>query len=101
MINLTFNFFNETMNFSVSNREVHYKDKVWAKGIRCIPKDEEFVKKILMMRNKVPSKLITMFNLSKEDQAEYDNAKTDEELAQIIIKDCSKKGVKLIKREDK
>jgi hypothetical protein len=38
-------------------------------------------------------------SLTKEEQEEYDNAKTDEELAELCIKDCKMRGAVLQKRE--
>lgn len=100
MIRLVFNFQREVMRFKVEDRNIYYTDRKWSAWIRCIPKDEDFIKKILLSRNKIPKVLIQMFNLSKKDQEEYDNAKTDEELADIIIRDCKMKGVILTSREN-
>lgn len=87
------------MNFRIEDRNIYYTDRVWKNEMRCIPKDEEFIKKIRESRNKLPSKLISMFNLSQKAQKEYDNAKNDKELALIIIKDCQNRGLKLLKKD--
>ena len=102
MIALSFLIQRETMHFFVKDRQIFYTDRLY-KGllIRCIPKDENFLQAIRNSRNKLPQSLITMFNLSKEDQAEYDAAKSDDELADIIIRDCKNKGAKLILRESR
>jgi len=100
MIKLIFLAGKDMMNFRIEGRNIYYSDKVWKNEIRCIPKDEEFVKKIIMSRNKLPKNLIKMFTLSEREQKEYDDAKTDEELAENIIRDCKLKGLVLIKRED-
>lgn len=100
MIKLSFMQGREIMNFRVQDKFIYYNDRIWKKEIRCIPRDEEFVKKIRESRNKFPPKLLNMFNLTEKAQAEYDNAKDDKELAEIIIKDCLKKGLKLIKQEE-
>lgn len=85
------------MNFMVKEKEIYYTDKIWKNWLRIIPRDEEFMKKIIASRNKVPKQILTMFNLSEEDKKEYENAKDEDELAEIIIKDCKLKGLKLIK----
>ncbi len=36
---------------------------------------------------------------SKEDLEEYNMCKTEEELASFVIRDCKRKGAKLIKKE--
>jgi len=101
MIKLTFQSGREVMNFRVENRFIFYSDRIWNNEIRCIPKDEKFIKKIRESRNKLPPKLLTMFNLSKKAQEEYRSCKNDAELAAKIIEDCKKKGLKLLKREAK
>ena len=100
MITLSFLIQRETMHFFVKDKQIFYTDRLYNGAlIRCIPKDEHFLKAIINSRNKLPQRLITMFNLSEEDQKEYDNAKSDDELADIIIKDCKDKGASLIQRE--
>lgn len=99
MIKLAFLHGREVMNFRIEDRCIYYSDRIWKSEIRCIPKDEQFIKKVRESRNKFPMKLITMFNLSEKAQQEYDNAKTDEELAEIVILDCKKKGLKLIDKK--
>jgi len=58
------------------------------------------VQKIKMSRNKLPIQLAKMFTLTKEEQAEYDSAKSDDELATIIIRDGRSRGCKLELREE-
>ena len=93
-------FGREVMRFSIRDKEIFYQDRIWKDAIRCIPQDEDFIKKIRESRNKYSNKLIEMFTLSKAAEDEYNLAQTSEELSQIIIKDCHKKGIKLLKRED-
>lgn len=100
MIALSFMIQREVMHFFVKDRQIFYTDRLYKNNlIRCIPKDENFMRAIINSRNKLPRQLIDMFNLSKKDKAEYDNAKTDEELADIIIRDCKNKGAILEERK--
>lgn len=99
MIKLVFLNNREVMNFEVVDRNIFYYDRYWIKKIRCIPKDEEFIKKIICSRNKFPTQLLSMFNITEKAQKEYDEAKDDEALADIIVFDCQKKGLTLLKRE--
>lgn len=96
VIYLSFSHNKEIMNFAVKDREIYYKDRIWKGGIRCIPKDEEFIKKILLSRNVIPNQLVRMFDLSAKDKEEYDSCKTEKELAEKIISDCKKQGLILI-----
>lgn len=96
MIKLTFLNQRELMNFKVIDRNIYYSDKVWKTSIRLIPRDEEFIAKIRNSRNKYSTKLIEMFTLNAKQIAEYESAKTEEELANIIVKDCKKQGLRLL-----
>lgn len=89
----------EVMTFIVKDREIYHTSKAFPERLRCIPKDEQFIKKIRESRNRLSPKLIDMFNLNEKQQEEYNEAKTSEELAEIIIKDCKKKGIILLNRE--
>ena len=52
--------------------------------------------KVIMSRGKFPHFLIEMFTLTVKDKEEYEAAKTDDDLAEIIIKDAKGKGCKLL-----
>lgn len=96
MIRLAFLINREVLNFAIQDKVIKYTDRKWGKWIQCVPKDPYFIMKIRMSRNRLPSFLINLFNLSDEEQAEYDAAKTDEEIAEIVKRDALKKGCKLM-----
>jgi hypothetical protein len=96
MIKLSFSHNREILHFAVRKREIWYRDRIWANGIRCIPKDEEFVKKIVISRNKLPSYLLKMFDLPEKDRLEYEACNTEGELADKIKEDCKMNGLILI-----
>lgn len=88
MIKLCFLIGKDVFYFKVDKRIIYYTDKNYQNNfIQCIPKDMNFINKIIASRNKLPRQLINMFTLSKKDQEEYDNTPTDEGLAENIIKD--------------
>ena len=99
MIRLVFTINRETLQFVIKAKTIYYADRKWGSYVQCVPKDPNLVKRILMSRNKIPLTLIKLFDLNDKDQAEYDNAKTEEDLATIIIKDCKLKGCKFIRKE--
>lgn len=99
MIKLSFMFQTQILNFKIDGRNVYYTDKVWKDWLRIIPRDENFIRKIRESRNKIPSWFIEKFTLSEQDRKEYEEAKTEEELADRIIIDCNKKGLVLLKKE--
>ena len=98
-INLAFTVNREVFQLKIINKEIFYADRKWNSEIRLVPKDEKFIMKVRLSRNKLPAHIIEMFNLTKLEQEEYDNAKDEEELAIICITDARKKGAKLLKRE--
>jgi len=96
---LIFTINREAFRIDIENKKISYIDRKFNRLITLIPRDEDFIKKVICSRNKIPSNFIDLFNLTKEEQAEYDNAKTDEELAEVCIKDCRTKGAILLKKE--
>ena len=93
-IRLVFSFNREVLQFVVLDKEIFYSDRVWKNWVRIIPKDPSIKRKLIMSRNKFPKHIISMFDLSKKELEEYKNAKDDEELVEIIIKDACKRGCK-------
>ena len=89
----------ETFYLVVDKKVVWYKDRKWNKAIRCVPKDEDFIRKIIASRNKYPQELITLFELNEEEKKEYENAQDDVEISEICIKDVRKIGGKLVNVE--
>ena len=94
MIFLSFQYNRENLNFVVKGREIFYTQRKFAKGtwIRCIPPPENFFKIVAMSRNTIPPMLINMFKFTEEEIKEYNEAKDEEALAQIIIRDAKQKG---------
>lgn len=52
--------------------------------------------RITMSRNAIPSNMINLYALPKVDIDEFDSAKTDEEIKEIVIRDAKKQGAKLV-----
>lgn len=100
MIRLSFTFNREPMNFVVHNREIFYTDRIWKGWIRCVPRDENLIRKVTLSRNKIPSQLLRMFTLSEKEKEEYNLAENDNAMADIIIKDAKNKGLKFEWRKD-
>lgn len=96
----------ELYEIIIKGKKVYYRDrKVGANPIQMIPKDPRVCKRILTSRNRIDKKLIEQFELTKEEQKEYDTAvKQDskgieERLAEICKKDCLKSRSILQKEE--
>jgi hypothetical protein len=100
MIKLMMMINREILNFTIENRIICYRDRVWKTAVQVLPKDDKLIEKIKLSRNRIPEVLIKLFNISKEEMEEYNNAKTDSEIADLIIRDGKGKGCRLIKREE-
>lgn len=87
------------MQFNIKGKEIWYADRIWKNSVRCIPPDERLHTKIILSRNKIPAILERMFEMNEQERQEYENAKTEDEIADIIIKDAKSKGCVLINRE--
>lgn len=60
------------------------------------PNISEVKKQILFSRNKLPAWLENFFIITPQEQAEFDNAKDEESLKEIILKDAKKENCKVI-----
>lgn len=94
----------EIFQIIINGKKVSYKDRKLPQPIQMIPKDKRVEKAILTSRNKIDKKLIEQFNLTKEEQEEYDSAIAsgndfEERLSEICKKDCQKSRAKLLKEE--
>lgn len=98
MIKLVFTYNREMMNFIIQKKEIYYSDRKWNNWIRCMPPPENFVKTVALSRNKIPKFLIDLFKFTPEEIEEYNNAKSDEELAEIIKRDAKSKGIIFMKQ---
>jgi hypothetical protein len=53
-------------------------------------------REVLKSRNTLPAWLMDLFTITPSEQAEYEGAKTEEDLKEIIIKDAKKEDAKII-----
>ena len=100
MIKITFSINREIFRITINDKCIWYSDRKWNKAIRLIPKDEDFLKKIMLSRNAIPSQILTLFQLTDEELKQFNDAKDDEALAEICITDAKKKGALLIRQEE-
>lgn len=91
------------IKFEVDGLKVKYFDDIWKDGLLIMPLEEPSVKlqvkKMVSSRKKSVSAvglLIVDANQGK-NQEEYNNCKTEEEVAEIIRKDCKLKGLVEVK----
>jgi hypothetical protein len=88
----------EPLNFVIKEKEIYYTQRKFVGGnwLRCMPPPENFILKLKMSRNRFPSFLADLFKFTPEEIAEYNNAKTEQDLANIIIRDAKSKGCVLV-----
>lgn len=99
IIKLAFIINRESFRIEIEGKNIYYTDRRWERSIRLIPRDKDFLKKILFSRGKIPPIIKDLFTLTKSEQEEYNNAKDTVELANICIRDCKRYGAKLLKKE--
>ena len=103
MIYLVFQYNREPLNFVVKGKEIYYSQRKFGGGIlvRCIPPPENLMRVIAMSRNKINASLINMFKFTDEEIKEYNEAKDEEALATIIIRDAKSKGCIFVSKMNK
>lgn len=94
VINLSFQFNREPLNFIIKEREIYYSQRKFGGGIliRCIPPPDNLIKAVAMSRNRINLNLINMFKFTEEEIKEYNEAKDENALAELIIRDAKSKG---------
>jgi len=98
MIKLQFSYNKEMMFFLVKVKEVYYTDRKWNAWIRCLPPPKDFLLTIQKSRNKIPAHLAELFEYTNEELEQYAKAGTENQIADIIVKDARGKGLRLINR---
>lgn len=100
MIQLVFAVNREILNFLVKEREIFYTDRKWRSWIRCLPPPKNLIQTVKMSRNRIPPFIADLFTFNDEEMEEYESAKTEREIADIIIKDAKLKGCKIVKDQE-
>lgn len=88
----------KVVSFEIDNKNVRYYDDFWKHGIQIHPYPKEIVKTMLKSRSgnlQAMGLLIHDANTGKNLE-EYEACKTDEEVLEIIRRDCKIKGLKEI-----
>lgn len=99
MIKIQFTYNREVLSFLIKGKEIYYTDRKWRSWIRCLPPPKDFIKQVRMSRNRIPESLIDIFKFTDEEMAQYEKAKTEEELADHIVFDAKLRGCKLLSRQ--
>lgn len=90
----------EIMTFLIINKTILYTDRKFGMVIRILPKPRNLLLTIAKTRNRVPKTIANLFNFTKEEMDEYNNAKDVDELTDIIVRDGKKNGCVLVAKGD-
>ena len=87
------------IRFVIVGKTITYRDDLWPSGIQIMPENLSLIQKLLGSRK---PNLITMAHLiidsNKGDNLkEYEKCNTEQELADMIRKDCTNKGLMEVK----
>jgi hypothetical protein len=98
MIKIILSYNRETMNFIIKDKEIYYSDRKFKNWVRCMPPPENLAKIIAMSRNRIPVFLINMFHFTEDEIKEWNEAKDESAVADIVIKDAKSKGCILVSK---
>ena len=89
MKRLLFTMGHEVILFDVNNKVVSYRDRKFPRGVQFIPKDHEFIKRVIFSRNAISKQLITWIEDSNSGKnlAEWEACADDDAVAEVIKKD--------------
>ena len=62
MLRLIFTYQHEVILFDIDNKQIRYRDRKWPLGINFIPRDMDFMKKVIMSRNKISNEMLRWIN---------------------------------------
>ena len=94
MIRLLFTYEREILIFEIENKVIVYRDRKWQTGIKFIPKDVDFVKKVIFSRNALSQNLIKWIAEANSGKSleEWQACKDDEAVSEIVIRDAKSRG---------
>lgn len=85
---------------TIEEKKILYWDKlqgeIWGGPLQYLPPDPKIQQKIQMSRNKIPAEFADLFFIPKWEMEEFEKAKDENELKEIVIRDCKKNGCKLV-----
>ena len=67
-IKLAFTINKETFRIEIVGKNIWYMDRRWDRSIKLIPKDEDFLRKIIFSRGKIPPFIKDMFAHTNREQ---------------------------------
>lgn len=104
MIKMLFEKQNQFFIITIEKKIIKYWDKangtLWGGPLQYLPPDySNNIKKINSSRNKIPYFFIDLLKVTEEELKEFEKAKNDNELSDIVLRDAKINQCKLIKIE--
>jgi len=100
MIKLMFEVRGQYFVITISNKKILYWDKEegkrWGGPLQYLPPDPTANMKIDMSRNRIPALYKELLKITPEELKQFNAAKDDNELKDIVIKECKDKQCRLI-----
>jgi len=90
----------EILTFLIIDRKIYYTDRKIGILLRLLPKPRNLLTLIAKSRNRIPAFIAKLFEFKQAELDEYNNAKTVDELAAIVISDGKKNGCILVANGD-
>lgn len=81
---------------TIENRKVLYWDKKVSVHLQYLPPDPNIDMKIRMSRNKLNHNVKELLKISQDDLKDFENAKDDNEIKDLVIRDAKTKGCVLV-----
>jgi len=101
MIKILVNKNGKSFIIMIDNKTVKYWDelegKIWEGPLQWLPPSKETMNKIKMSRNKIPSYFLDMLFVPADELAEWQNAKDDNEILELVKRDLEKNFCKIEK----
>lgn len=95
MIHAIFTHGNEVIHFTIApDKTIRYADRKWTAGIQFIPKDNSFVRTVIMSRNRISQQMVQWIEEANTGTSleEWNSCKTDMDVLEIIKRDAALKG---------
>jgi hypothetical protein len=100
MIKLLFEKNSQYFLITIDNKKIYYWDKlegkIWGGPLQYLPPDPKVRMKIILSRNKIPANMVELLKILPEELKEFEDAKDDMELRDIVLRDTQRKGCKLV-----
>jgi len=87
------------IRIEITGKVIRYYDDIWKTGVQMMPKDQNIIERLL--RSGKPDLKLLAFEFIKSNSGEnlkqYEERNTEEELAEMVRKDCAGKGLLEVK----